>query len=107
MANLFGLDIAGIVNSAINSAGGLLNGTLENREGNTFTLSGFLERKQVRRPDTMITEPVAVLFILGASLPSGIIPKVNDKVTIDGKSWILLELLKVDPAKTLYEFMVK
>jgi hypothetical protein len=120
MANLFGLDIAGIVNDALSGAGGLRPGTLATtspgtRTGGSLTggtnptttshsFQGFVETKEVRRKGQVGADLMAVVTIIGASVTPSVVPEVNDVATIDGTSYTLVELLKRDPAEAVYEF---
>lgn len=120
MADLFGIDIAGTLNDAMEEAGGLLDGTLTrttpgtrtggsltagtNPTTTTHTFKGFVETKEKRRPDQVGSRGTAVVTILGASLSPATTPRVNDTATIDGSTYTLLELLSRDPASAVYEF---
>lgn len=121
MADLFGLDIAGIVNDAITQAGGVRPGTLTkttpgtrtagnltggtNPTTTTHTFQGFVEEKEVRRDNQVGASSFGMtLSILGASVSPEAVPEVNDTAEIDGKTYILVELVSRDPAEALYEF---
>lgn len=118
MPNLFGLNIAGIINSEIASAGGVLSGTLTRtvpgtRTGGSLTagtnptetthpFKGFAETKENRRSGQIGAQSMAVVTILGASL--SVVPEVNDSVLLEGVTYVLVELLSRDPAAAVYEF---
>lgn len=121
MPDLFGLDIAKVVNDAISSAGGVRPGVLthfnppfERDPDNptsgvdatltTHDIRGFVDRKEVRRPGQVGAMYESVVSILGASINPKTIPKVNDTVVMDGATYKLVELAKLDPAAALYEF---
>lgn len=122
MPDLFGLDIAGIVNSEIVGAGNVRTGTLSritpgsrgatliggnNPTDTTHSFNGFVETKTRRASDSLVEEPMATVSILGASVSPAAIPQVGDTVTIDGTTWDLVELMDRDPAGALYEFRVE
>lgn len=120
MAELFGIDIAGIINTELANAGGVRSGTLTKtapgtRTGGSLTggtnptttahtFNGFVETKAKRRRGQVGAEPMAVVTILGASVTPAAVPEVNDTVLIDGATFTLLELLNRDPAEAVYEF---
>lgn len=120
MPNLFGLDIASLVNKSLKSAGGVRPGTLVRSVPGTrttgalgggvqpvetsFRFSGFVETKQDRRPDSTVPVSYPRVSILGASLSPATEPAVNDVASVDGRSYRLLELLEADPAGALYVF---
>lgn len=123
MANLFGLDIAKLVSQSISAAGGLRSGNLTkysnttrtggnltaglNPSSTTHTFDGFVESREVRRPNQIGATSVTVISILGDSITTATVPKVNDKVSIDGTSYTLIELLELDPAGAVYEFLAE
>lgn len=120
MAKLFGIDIAKTVNSAITDAGGVQTGSLSKKTTGTRTpgsltagtnptstvhsFKGFAETKGENRPGSSAPTSNAVVSILGASINPVAIPEVNDKATIDGSTYTLLELLDRDPAAAMYRF---
>lgn len=123
MANLFGMNIAGIINAEIANAGGVLKGTLTkvspgkrtagsltggtNPATKSYSFNGFVETREVRRTGQVGASPGAVLTVLGASVPSGVVPEVNDTALIEGITYTLVELIKRDPAAAVYEFRVE
>ena len=119
MPNLFGLDIAAIVNNAITSAGGVLDITLivvraGTRDSGDITggvqpvdtpvaAKGFLENKtDVRIGETIITQGGQFVSILGNSIATGVEPKTNDKVTVEGTTYRIVEVTERDPAGALF-----
>ncbi len=120
MANLFGLDIAGIINTEIAAAGGLVAGTLTKTSAGTRTggaltagtnpvttvhaISGFVEKRTRRFEGQLIADVMTVVTILGASVSPAAVPEVNDSVTLDGADHVLTALLSRDPASAIYEF---
>lgn len=121
MADLFGLDIAGIVNDAITQAGGVRPGTLTkttpgtrtpgdltggtNPTTTTHTFQGFIDQKAERRKLQIgSTLEARAVSILGASVSPEAIPEVNDTVEMDGNTYMLVSLIGRDPAEALYEF---
>jgi hypothetical protein len=124
MAQLFGLDIAQIVDDSIQQAGGVLNGTLTkyapgtrtpgNLSGGTnpaptdYPFRGFLEnRSESRINGTLVRAAGEFVSILGASLPAGIEPETTDEVTIEGTTYRVLEITERDPAAALYMLRVE
>lgn len=123
MPDLFGIDIAGILNTEIANAGGLPQGTLTkvtrgtrtsgsltaglSETPTTHTFNGFLEQGQVRIPGTRATETGDFITILGASVTPTAVPGVNDTVVLEGQTYELVELMVRDPAAATYMFRVK
>lgn len=122
MPELFGIDIAALVNDAISGAGGLQAGTLirqapadrsiddltsapTTREV-TFDFQGFVATQSIRREDTLIVETVAVLTIIGRSIQPLTTPLVNDRAEINEITYELTRLIRSDPASAVYEFEV-
>ena len=110
MADLFGIDIAGTVADALSAAGGLRAGTLT-QDGEDYAFQGFVEIKSVASTDERLQEALVfqskpVMAIVGASLPAGIEPRVNDEASMDGIDYILGEKVRVDPAGAVFEFQV-
>jgi len=120
MVELFGIDIAKVVNDSITGAGGVRPGTLTKvtpgtRTGGSLTggtnptttshsFQGFVETKEVRRDGQVGAGIMAVVTMLGDSVSPTAVPTVNDTVLIDGVTYTLLELLSRDPAEAVYEF---
>ncbi len=120
MPDLFGLDIAGIINTEIANAGGVLAGTLTKttpgaRTGGQLTggtnpatsahaFNGFVETKEDRRPGQVGAMSMAVVTVLGASVSPAAVPEVNDTAVLDGVTYTLVELLSGDPATAVFEF---
>ncbi len=120
MADLFGLDIAGIINDEIAGSGGVLTGTLNKitpgtRTGGSLTdgtnpvitghtFKGFVETREKRRKGQVSGDPVSVVTVLGASVSPAAVPEVNDSVILEGVTYTLTELLSRDPAAAVYEF---
>ena len=120
MGKLFGLDIARIAADALDAAGGLPEGTLtksvpsgrnpsdptagQRTIETTHTFNGIRETRAIRREETLITNHVPVVTIIGASVTPAAVPEVNDKVSIDGFAGELVRLIRADPAGASYEF---
>ncbi len=124
MSKLFGIDIAALVNKELAAAGGVLDGRLTktapgsrtsgsltggtNPKETTYNFKGFMEKvSESRFAGQLQTVDGEVMSILGASLPAGVEPEVNDKAMLEGREYELVKLLSRDPAATLYEFMVE
>lgn len=119
MPDLFGLDIAGIINDGIADAGGVLDVSLikvthgdrgsnstggEARiESAPIACKGFINNKtSMRKGDSLTTEENNSVLILGASLPAGTIPELNDKITVEGSTFQIIKTPKRDPAAATY-----
>ena len=119
MPNLFGLDIAAIVNDAIQSAGGVVPAilvrsiTTDNPTDilgpptvveRRYSCSGFFEnRADEYRDGTLVKRGGAFISILGASLPPGSEPKSGDQIEIDNRVYQLSGIPNLDPAGALFE----
>jgi len=118
MPDLFGLDLAGIVNDAIESAGGLVPLSLikevetppppDDPGGagtvtqTTYPGNGIIDDYEDEHIDgTLVKRGDRQILILGASLPSGIIPAEDDKVTIEEGTYNVVAI-KRDPAAATY-----
>lgn len=120
MAELFGIDIAQVVADSIADAGNLRPGTLTkivpgtrtpgdltggtNPTETSHTFQGFVETKTKRRDGTLVSDPMSVVTILGATINPATVPAPTDTVLIDGTTWTLFELISRDPASAVYEF---
>ena len=120
MPDLFGIDIAGILNTEISKAGGLVPGTLsrvtpgtrtvDNLTAGTnptttgHTFQGFVENKEVRLAGQVSSKSVPVITVMGASVLPITVPEVNDTVILEGITYTLTELVSRDPAAAVYEF---
>lgn len=64
---------------------------------------GFLDTYDSRRfGETTIAQGTRVVVILGASLPTGVVPKPEDRVTIEGSTYVLTGPVVRDPASATY-----
>lgn len=128
MPDLFGLDIAGIVDQSFASAGGTRNGTLtrdvvgtrdsSNLAGGTqngtlsWTFRGFLDEfSSSHRNGTFAKESGKIMAIFGASISSTsggatTAPAPGDVVTLDGLTFYVYEV-RSDPAQALFECAVR
>ena len=120
MPELFGIDIAGLVNDAIAGAGGVLPATLHKRTPASRTAGsltgglnvtyvdhacrGFMERKtsQAMMEGALVIRSGERVSILGASLPAGVVPEAQDDVTIEGARYKVRGVRDRDPAAALY-----
>lgn len=79
----------------------------------SFAATGFIETLTVRDlPETQIVANDRKVSILGATLPVGITPSVNDKVTVqdlDGttKTMRLVAMVEGDGVGALYTFQAR
>ena len=121
MPDLFGLDIAQLVADAIAAAGNLRPGTLTKTDispdpndpdtlvttTTNYAFQGFIEARAILRAETLISETVPVLTIIGASVASSAVPESNDQATLDGITYELGDLVSRDPAAAVYTFRVR
>lgn len=64
---------------------------------------GFLDSYDSRRfGETTIAQGTRVVVILGASLPTGVVPNPEDRVTIEGSTYVLTGPVVRDPASATY-----
>lgn len=121
MPDLFGVDIAQEIADAF--AGQLVTGTLvkvtpgtrtpgsltggTNPTPANYAFEGFLDNGSEKRVAGLAPLDGEFMSILGNSLTSGIVPAVNDRATLDGKTYTLVELVERDPAAALYKFRVE
>ncbi len=118
------MDIARLIDDEIAGAGGVLSGVLtKTTPGSRTTGSlaggtnpakvkhafrGFLENvSETRRSGGLSTVEGEVLSILGASLPAGVVPEVNDLATLEGIEYEFVALINRDPAAAIYQFRVE
>ena len=117
---LFGLNIAEIINDAVNDAGGLTPGKLthltigardvSNPTGGTnptetiHIFQGIISKKQIKRDNQVSAFFETTISILSDSLKPGVVPAVNDFVDMGGIRYTLIELLSVDPSLANYKF---
>lgn len=118
MSDLFGLDIAGLVNDAITAAGGVRPATLTKSvngartsgalaEGNnptttTHTCQAFIDSSIDRLPGQLSAQGGRFVSILGASISPAAVPEPSDVVTVDGVAFSIAEVPEIDPARALY-----
>lgn len=120
---LFALNIAQIVDNALQAAGGVGTGVLikrtntgrtpgnltggQNPTDTSHPFNGFLDnRSEVRRNGTLVSAGGQFVSILGASLPSGITPAQGDRIEIESTTFEVLEVPTRDPAAAIYECLV-
>ena len=123
MANLFGIDIAGIIASELASAGNLRPGSFTksvtasfdpaNPTGppvqttTTHAFQGFVELGTKRISQERVVQNGNFLTIIGASVPNRVVPEVGDKATLDNFTYEMVELMERDPAAATYIFRVE
>lgn len=118
MPDLFGLDIAGMINDYMGE--GLLpltltkvvksldsgSTTMTTTSTTSYSGRGFIEAfkdiELLARDNTVQASDRRVV-VLGASLPGGVVPNKGDQITIEGKTYYLVDILKRDPAAATYE----
>jgi hypothetical protein len=114
---LFGIDIAKLVHKNMSSM--LLDAVLEkvvsgtrtsgsltsgkNKTETEYTCKGFTDSFEDRRIDgTVIKRGDRKVLLIGDSIQSGAVPEVNDKVTIESKTYRILSIMERDPAAATY-----
>ena len=121
MPDLFGLDIQGIVATALASSGnlrpGVLTHYLEVRRSatdptettddpaTTHAIQGFVAVVQRRSETELESRNERILTIIGGSIVPFVDPVKDDKVELDKIIYTLGDLRGVDPAKAVYEFV--
>ena len=118
--NIFGVDIQGKINQALGplvfditltvvtpgTRGAEITAGTQPTE-DTYTVKGFIDEYTDReRENTIIQKGDRKITLLGGSLPSGITPKPNDKLTINGETKRIVDV-QVDPAAATYECQVR
>ena len=121
MSQVFGLDLDVIIDDSLTAAGGLdpNGGTLIKVTAGART-AGDLAAGKVNAeqrypfrgmvskvfkapiPGTIIQAGDREVLILGASLPAGVSPDLNDKVQIEGSTFVVLMVPARDPARATY-----
>lgn len=121
MPNLFGLNIAKIIDDAIVGAGGVLTGTFHKRDSGTRTpgqltggnnptytdhsVRGFIEIKtNVAMDGTLVEQEGERITLLGNSM--SVVPEQGDEVTMEGTRYKVTKVFKRDPASATYELLV-
>ena len=120
MPDLFGLDIASIVNSAIGDAGGLRPATLVKMTPGTrtggslsygtnptqasYTTSGIFEPSTAADAQTLTRRQRGTVMLLAKPLGS-VVPETGDQVTIEGAAYAV-EAVSRDPAAATYSCTV-
>jgi hypothetical protein len=117
---LFGADIAGEINKALGNLQGFSGsvvltkvsvgtrtsgdpGAGTNPTETTYTVNGFVDSYQDQRTfETLVQSGDRVVSIFGDSLPSGIVPSSDDKVTTEGQTYTIVAVSR-DPDRALYE----
>ena len=116
MPDIFKKDIAGKINDKLGplvfdytlhvvtegTRGANLTGGTNPTETD-HTVKGFVDDYRDREIDgTIIQRGDRKITLLGGSLPSGVVPKVQDKVTAEGIKWTIVNVMR-DPAGATYE----
>lgn len=120
--NLFGVDIASIVNQAI--APGLLDAVLIKTivggyDSNdytagpslttaNYTAKGIIENYQQDQIDgTDIKKDDKKILLIGNSIQSNQVPETDDKITIEGHTYAVVSVPERDPAAATYICQVR
>lgn len=125
MSSLFGINIPRLLRTSIRAAGGLQNGTLTKvthgalntadyaagraRTLTNYSFEGFIDDEN-RQDKGILDQQNAATFqgtrrvtMLGDSLPSGVVPRPNDSVTIGGRTYLVAdEGVKTDPVEAVF-----
>lgn len=124
MPDIFGLNLAKIIDDSIVKAGGTNTGVLiktiggvrtpgnltggTNNTTQNYDFRGFRDNStNKRRSGETVKAAGETVSIFGNSLPAGVEPEANDKVTIEGITFEVLEVKERDPAAALYVLEVK
>lgn len=124
MPDLFGLDIAGMVNDALSSAGGLVPGSFVKSAPGTrdpddptagtnptttiHSFQGFFENLTVtRREGSIVREAGEYVSILGVSIDPATEPEPGIVITLEGRTVTAKELVTRDPAAALFILRVE
>lgn len=118
MPNLFGLDIAALINTNIQQAGGVLTATLlkvthgtrdplnpsagRQRIETSHTGNGFIEDyNEFQIDNTLVQRGDRRIILLGASISGSAIPEPNDQITIESVTYNIVNVER-DPAAATY-----
>jgi len=121
VADLFGLDLAGIVADAIGAAGGLRPATLirvypgsrvpgaltggTHPDPVSYTTEGMVQTSTTADPGTLTNRTTTTVTLLGRDLQlAGVEPLVGDRVTIDGLTYELTGPVSSDSSGAVYQF---
>jgi hypothetical protein len=122
--NLFGLDIAGIVESAISAAGGLLPATLivvtpgtrtpgsvsagTNPTSTDYACKGLVSDYAVGQIDnTLVQQGDRKVLLIARSIGGGAVePKPSDRVTIESRTYTVIAVTR-DAAAAAYHLQVR
>lgn len=122
MPDLFGLDIAGLINDSITAAGGVLDATLTKSTAGTRTPGsltagtnptdavtsgkGFMDSLGRLEPGEVVQDATNLVTLIGKSFSNGAaVPEEGDLVAIEGGTYTILRV-KRDPAAAVYECQV-
>lgn len=122
MPDLFGLNVARIVNDSIRDAGDLrpvvitkktpgtrTPGNLTagtNPQSESHSARGFLSGLERLRPETIVEDATALVVVLAASVQAGAEPEVGDLVAVDGGTVRRILRVEADPAKAAFRCQV-
>lgn len=120
MPQLFGVDIAGIIGQVIGPlvlpatlrkmilgtrSGDLTDGTQPTHVD--YAARGFIEDYKDKDIDgTLIRTTDRKITLLGATIASSAVPEPQDTVTIEGKTFYIIKVLR-DPAAATYNCQVR
>lgn len=121
MPNIFGADIAGIINSALGplvfdqvlikttSVRDPVNKTKRVKTKTSHACKGFIDTYEDQfLSGTLVHDTDRKIVIIGNSLPTGIIPKPGDEITAEGITFTIADKGVVrDPAGATYECRAK
>jgi hypothetical protein len=124
MVDFLGHNIAKIINDGLQAAGGVFDATLIKVSVGTRTpgsltdgtnpttvshaAKGFIETRTERRlGGTLVAVGGKFVTLLGDSMPSGVEPAEGDRVTIEGSTYDVVEVVDRDPAGALFKLRVQ
>lgn len=123
MPDIFGLDLAGIIDDSIQSAGGTLSVSLVKvtpgtrttgdlaagtnaAEGSPLRGRGFFDDAQLKRMDSsLVQQGDRVVLVFGASIPGRIPPEPDDILIVEDEETETLTIISIierDPAAATY-----
>lgn len=119
---LFGVNIAKLIHQ--NMSKGLLEATLTKvtlgartsgsltggkaKTEATYSCRGFVEDYRDSQIDgTIVEKGDRMIVLIGDSIADGAVPAVDDKVTIEGRTYTIVGPVKRDPAAATYTLQVR
>lgn len=77
-------------------------------EATSYSCKGFMtKRTALQMAGSSTTEGDRAVAILGASLPDGVEPLPNDRITVEGATHVVVGPVERDPAAAIYTCAVR